>query len=296
MGASAASGLSARVAWALVAAALCGAPACKRKPIQVPPQPPAGLEQVVAEQAQAQAPDAAPVGPVYRGVAWQENDATEWQILLEPGSCYWLSVAGDVTVAGLQIHLYGPARDRLAKRKERGPRAVLAHCAASSGMHTIEVKVSDGAGHFFLGVYASKTPAAAPVASAAPGAPPGASAPPPAPSAGDLVAVLDQHAAAVAPGATRTGTVYQGTAEQSDYFLQLEGDKCYWVVAAGDASIAAMELLLWDPRGKRLADHKPRANRATVGHCPAETGMFKIRVEINKGAGRYAAAAYARKK
>ncbi len=262
--------------------------ACRRRRarVAITSQPPAWLEGVVLDQAKQNAPDAKQVGNIYKGVAHEEDGRTQWQMLLEGGTCYWFSTAGDQSVEQLYVNLWDPSEDRVAKLKLDGPKLVLAYCTKVAGMYKLEVKVTKGAGHYHVGVFGK----------AAPGGPAPTSAPPPPATPERLAQVIAEMAKSSASGARLVGELFEGENPESDWYVQFEPGKCYWLIGAGEKEVEELYLYLWDPKDSRVTANKSDTNRVTIGHCPTVGGMFHFQVKIGRGNGKYKVGVYAKKK
>lgn len=269
---------------------LCAFPltACKSKP-PLSPTAPDWLPTVVEDQAKENAPEAERVGEIFKGVAQKEDGSKSWQMTLDPKNCYWFSAAGDEGVEELYLNLWDPEDDRVAKQKEQGPKTILAYCPETSGMFKLEAKVTEGRGHFQVGVYAKDAPERKVVTEPEPAAEP-------VPQGPDLEKIIADMAASSAPGAERVGNFFSGAADKTDWFAQMETGKCYWLIGAGDDGISELYLYLWDPKDDRVAQNKAESNRSTVGHCPTSSGMYKFQAKVSSGSGNYKVGVYAKDK
>jgi len=276
------------VAGSIVAA--LGLLSCHHK-APISPTPPPWLPTAVQEQVTQQAPDATLVGNLYPGLADDDNRKTDYNVTLEKGKCYWISAAGDQTIEEIALYLFDPEDHRVAKEPARGPRTVMAnYCPEVTGSFRLQAKITEGRGHFAVGVYAkgaavgaTPPPAAAPSATAAPGAQ-------------DLGATADQEAKGAAAGAARVGEFFKGNADETDWYTQLDPTKCYWFLGIGGGEIKELWLFLWDPDEKRIAANKSETNKVVVGHCPAKSGMFHFQAKVGSGSGSYVVGLYAKDK
>jgi len=246
------------------------------------------LEAAATQQVAAQAPGATLAAPFFKGA----DKKTDWNILLESGKCYWFSGVSGGNVKKLALYLWGPTGFfRLTDAKSTTGQVTMAHCAKESGMHKFQAKI-EGAGFYTVGVFVKD-------------APPQAAAPPPvaAPVAQviDLAPLCDQQASMAAAGARRVGEFFTGEGgsighkDRADYALQLDGGKCYWVIACGEPNhIKALSLYLWGPNGKRITETKPDSPNAMVGHCAQQTGMYKVQSVVAGGSGHYKVGVYAK--
>lgn len=229
--------------------------------------------------------DAELVGNIYQGVAYEEDDETDWPMTLEVGKCYWFSGAGDQGVEELAMYLYDPDDDKVASESDDAPRIVLAYCPERSGMFKLRAKVREGRGHFHVGVYAK-------------GAPEGTAPPPPttAPAGPDLGALCDAEAKSAASGAERVGNHFSGSADETDWYTALEVGKCYWFIGVGGEGVNELWLYLWDPKDNRITANKSETNKVVLGHCPEQPGMYHFQAKIGSGSGPYKVGVYAKAK
>ncbi len=283
--------------------------ACKRDRPPLTPDPPDWLEGAVDEQAQRAAPGSVRVGDLYTGLAFDEGDRQQWHVRLSGRGCIHLSAAGDQSVEEIALYLWGPTGKRLETERGSTPRTMLRYCPVygANGDYKFEAKVTEGHGHFAVGLYAEGDPAAAgdPAAEGDPAAAGDAAAksgsidkPSAKPDAG--AASLDSRVAKLAgtsaSGAEMLGEPFNGTADSTDWYVALEKGKCYWFVGAGDDDIDKLSLYLWDPEDKRVKASKAETNEVTVGHCPKSAGMFHFRAQTAGGGGAYQVGIYAKKK
>ena len=179
------------------------------------PTAPEWMVQQVDAQAKQVAPDAAPVTPLYRNIAYKRNDNGKWPLELQQGSCYLVSTVGDETVERFYVLLWDTKGDRKIETKQPAPGLVAEYCATESGTHELEVKIAGGHGHFLTQVFAKG--GAAPTAAAgtdepAPPPPPAANPATPEPAA-DPIASRIASLAMAAAGAERVGEMREGAAD-----------------------------------------------------------------------------------
>jgi hypothetical protein len=263
-------------------------PGCRRNKNRGPAPapgtpPPAWLETVVRQQATETDAKAQLISNLYRGYAHDEDEYTQWQVMLETGTCYMFSAAGDQQVEQVYLNLWDPEDDRVAKQKQDGPKGLLQYCAETSGMFKLECKITEGRGHYAVGIFAKGGSAAQPT-----------EAPPEPPDA--LSDEVEKLAASDAQGAQRVGNFFSGQDAESDWYTALEEDRCYWFVGAGDEGVEQLHLLLWDPKNQPAAENKAGASRVVLGHCPKASGMYRLQAKLGAGKGRYKVGVYAKKK
>ena len=270
-----------------IAIALAAAPGCRRH-APISPTAPSWLDGKVDEQGKAASQGGELVGTPFHGTSFKQGEGVDFQVLLDPTKCYWFSGVGDEQVQKLYLYLWDPADKRVQTKKVDGPMAVLTYCPETSGMFRLQGKVDEGVGHFAIGLYAKQAPTKTVKVEPPPAA---------APAGVDLEKIIDKSAAAAAPGAKRVGDFYASSADEQDWFTELDAGTCYWVVAAGTpGKVKKLWLYLWDSNNKRVTENKGETPNAMVGHCPKESGMFKFQAKVNSGSGDYKVGVYAKGK
>jgi hypothetical protein len=267
--------------WLVVAALAVGNVAYAQDP----------LEQAASKQVAAQAQGAAQVGPFYKG----EGEKTDYSIVLEANKCYWFSGVTQGKIDKLALYLWTPNAKfftpRVADAKSTTGAAVMAYCTKEAGMYKMQAKI-EGKGVHLVGVYAKEAPKQ-------PDPPPAAAVKEAATP--DLGPLCDKRAAGAAPGAKRIGDYFEGKGnsigsdDRFDYPVQMDGGKCYWLIACGEPDkIKSIALSLWGPDNKRITDTRGDSPNPMIGHCATATGMFKFQAKITGGGGHFKAAVYSK--
>jgi hypothetical protein len=272
-----------RTGFALIALVGLGAPAWA----QMSP------EQMAEQQAQSDAPGTNRIQNFYTSMG-SKGAMKDWYLELNEGRCYWFSGAGNEGITELGLFLWDPAKKRVAdKKSKKSPLVMMNYCPTANGIYHLQGKVLGGSGMYAIGIYAKGAPPATPP----PALPPPKTATP-APTI-NLTPLLEKEAKATAPGSSRQGEVLEGSSggDRNDWSIMMEQGTCYWVIGVGEPKkIKELSLYLWSPANKRITESRSTNDKATIGHCPAETGMFKIQAKIHKGEGAYAVAIYAKGK
>ena len=251
----------------------------KKLPIAVTAAPGPDLEPRAEQEAKAAAKDGHRFSEALRGVG-QEDEYTDWRIPLEAGQCYWFGYAGDAGVQRFSMYIFDPTDKRLDSARGKPRQGVFQHCALLNGMYRVQGKVAEGGGHYAVVVYSGKAPAVV--------LPPGE-------VKADLVALIEKQVASAAPGATRVGEYFAGSAETSEWYTQMEAGKCYWVVGAGEpGKVKRLYVYLWDPKSKRITENKSDSEISMVGHCAKEAGMYKFQAKVDSGKGDYKVGVFAK--
>ena len=249
------------------------------------------LEAQARQQAMAQAAGASQVGAFLHGA----QEKTDYQVMLEGGKCYWFSTVSTGPVKKVATYLWAPGANmftpRLTSERSEAGNVTLAWCAKVSGLYKFQTKI-EGKGMYVTGVFAKEGPKQpdTPIASGP-----------------DLGKYCDKDAAIAAKGAKRVGDFFEGGGnsygrdDRQDYTIQMEGGKCYWLIACGEAGrdgedgkIKALYLYLWGPDNKRITEAKSTSSNPMIGHCAQQTGMYKLQAKINSGSGKYKLGVYAK--
>ena len=102
----------------------------------------------------------------------------------------------------------------------------------SRGSRLLRVDIDRGRGHFLVGLYAKGGAVVSP------------SSPEPPAGGEELTAQCDAVATQDAPGAKLVGKHFAGNEPKTDWYVPLEDDQCYWLVAVGEPSVA-IAILPW---------------------------------------------------
>jgi serine/threonine-protein kinase len=102
---------------------------------------------------------------------------------------------------------------------------------------------------------------------------------------------LDAEIRTVAPGSHRVHT-FSGSGPRTDWFVQLDGRRCYTFV--GTVENGGLYMYLWGPAGHRLVDHRARTQTGAMNWCTQFPGSYHIQGKLAGGAGAYKVAVYTR--
>jgi hypothetical protein len=132
---------------------IAAATGCKSAP-EVAATPSPEIERDVRSQAESSAPGSSMVGQLYRGIAYDKGEFSDFHVELEGGKCYYFSAAGDQTVRSIGLYLWDPSDSRVESDKSKTRKSFLQHCPETTGSYKVEAKVLGGAGHYAVGVFA----------------------------------------------------------------------------------------------------------------------------------------------
>lgn len=264
----------------LAAASLLLLTACHRhEKAAVLGPPPPWLDAKVEQLAKSAAPNAERVGDFYRGLASQDNDRTDWQVMLDNQHCYFFSGSGAEYVKRFSLYLWNPADHRVIDRRPESADVLMNYCPTETGLFRLQGKVQDGVGHYSVAVYKVDAPSRP--------------APPPTLT---LEQVIDAQASSAAPDSARAGNFFVGNGEMTEWFASMEAGQCYWVIGAGDPGVKKLWMYLWDPQGHRITENRSDTNTSMIGHCPTVGGMYKFQAKVESGGGKYEVGVYWKKR
>jgi hypothetical protein len=241
----------------------------------------ARLEQL----AQQKVAGAAPVTDPFGGLL-NKKQATAQQVELVGGRCYTLIGTGGDGVKDVDIYFYDAANKKVASDLGFDAAPALSYCPPWPGQHRVELVVKDGSGEVAAQLFVQPLPAAAVLA------PP----PPPRAAPDDLTRVIEAAADAQAQKAARMTEFFRGAGkegEHGDYTVALEPARCYSLFGSASPTVRALSIYLWDPSGKRAAEHKPNANTPALHYCPHVGGPFHVQAKVAGGVGEFRLAVYA---
>lgn len=83
-----------------------------------------------------------------------------------------------------------------------------------------------------------------------------------------------------------------GDGQGQDRFVPLDAGRCYAFVSVGSASMPRLYTYLWDPRGKRLADHRSETNVSHFVACAMMPGPYHFQAKPARGGGEFRTGIY----
>jgi hypothetical protein len=234
------------------------------------------------------------------GVVLGEGEARRFPLNLQEGRCYaFVSLAGP-GAADTDVAVMDGTGNELVRDAEDARDGLVQFCPASTGAYQLQTGLIAGRGPVFVAGYLKEEPP-----------PKGkvASAPVPEPPAPDTP-LIDEHSMAGAGleenfrlldadmlargyrgyGDSTRGKLAQG--DRRDFSIQLEGGKCYAILAVGDNTVRDLDLVLLDPDGRALDRDVEAHARPIVRVCPERSGKFTMRVEMTRGGGDFVYAPY----
>ena len=103
----------------------------------VPKEAGPAIEDLIAKEAAAAAPEAKQQGTFFEGSV----DETTWSTALQAGKCYWFVAAGQTgKVKKLALYIWDPKNSRITATKAESNVVTAGHCAKETGMFRFQAK------------------------------------------------------------------------------------------------------------------------------------------------------------
>ncbi len=226
-----------------------------------------------------------------------EGARVERDVTLAPGRCYRVLAAGEESIEDLDVALLGPDGGALQSDANDAPSAHLGVlrplCPGRSGQYRVAVRVHHGSGSFAWQVFGSvpgSSVGAGRDARAARFRVGGA-------GSGFLPERVRARHRVVGDGKQPVTDLLAGSLRTSDSHripLEVEGGRCYVVIAAGVPSVRELDLRVLDPYGNERATDGTRDAFPAASFCPSVSGRWTVEVRMFNGYGQWAAQAFAR--
>ncbi|MCB9595118.1 MAG: hypothetical protein H6719_20540 [Sandaracinaceae bacterium] len=222
------------------------------------------------------------------GVVLSNSDPRDFQLNLEQGQCYAFASLGGPGAIDTDIFLNDSGGQRIEADTATAIDATIEHCAAVTGSYVLQVRMYSGSGPLFTVGYVRQsgqaTAATAPVMA----------------STSTAAAGLDENFALLdadmqARGYESLGTRQNGqlaTGANRNFEIQLEGGRCYAILAVGDSTVSNLDLLLLGPGGNTVDRDTANDARPTVRVCPETSGNYYMQVQMTAGQGAYVYKSY----
>ncbi len=220
----------------------------------------------------------------------------QYPLNLRRGYCYAFATLGGAGTVETHAAIVDGGGSTLAQDTGAGTDAVVEFCPRADGEYVLRAILADGSGPVFVAGWVRPDRSAA-----APTTPPVADATPdiigPDSSAGAgldenfRLLQADMQARGYEPyGDTSRGELAEGA--QREFQIELEGGKCYAILAVGDNGVRDIDLIVRD-RGGNIVDRDIEADaRPVVRVCPESSGTQSIDVRMASGGGEFVYAAY----
>jgi len=225
-----------------------------------------------------------------QGLQLHERDERLFQLSLEQGRCYAFATLGGPGTTDTDVYLVDGAGHWLQADSSGNRDGVVRYCAPSTDNYTLQVRLLHGDGPVFTAAYLQQAATAS-------------ATPPSAPLIADTStagAGLDENFALLDADMRARGYESLGSPQHAqldeggtqEYEVDLEGNKCYAILAVGDSGVRNLDLTLLDASGHEVDRDDAGDSRPTVRVCPTADGHYRMRVRMMSGTGNYVYAPY----
>jgi hypothetical protein len=226
----------------------------------------ADIEKVIKDDAKSAAADAKQLGGFYTA----KDGKNDYYVELQKDVCYWFIARGTAD-RDFKLTLWDGRNGRIDQIDASGGRAQVAHCAGEKNMYHVQVKTSGEGGAVKLGVFSSASKAGGGGKVDA-----------------DLEKTIREEAKTAAPQARQVGGFHSATGKKTNFFVELQEGRCYWIIAAGGPDTDDFTLYAWSHDSRRLAEKRDIKRKGQIGHCAQESGMYKFEVKLDDPADKVA--------
>ena len=222
------------------------------------------------------------------GVRISEGEDTRRELNLSQGACYAFASLGGQGAEDTDIYLLNSEGEQLEADRDRGIDGLVRICPQNSGAYTLRAQMYRGQGALFIAGWeqsrsAEPTPNTQVIASSA--------------TAGggvdEAYALLDSDMQA--RGYEGYGEVARGRLTESEtrnFGVNLEGGKCYAIIAVGAGTVRNLDLIVTDSGGSTVDRDIAVDGRPIVRVCAEESGEYRMQVKMTEGEGDFIYHAY----
>lgn len=219
------------------------------------------------------------------GVVLETQAPRDYGLSLSAGQCYVFAALGGPGAVDTDIMLNDQSGQQLEADRAAARDSVIRYCAGATGSYALSVRMYAGRGPLFTVGYAQRggssgAPVMAQTSTAGAGL-------------RENFALLDADMRA--RGYESFGNQVEGqlaTGGTRNFEIQLEGGRCYAILAVGDGGVRDLDLLLLDGGGDEVDRDIAVDARPTVRVCPQRSGNFYMQVRMTDGTGQYVYAPY----
>ncbi len=222
------------------------------------------------------------VGPPV-GADRQEGQDYERRLNLQQGVCYVFASFGGPGTSDTDLFVETLDGETLERDTSAELDALVKYCPTASGTYKLRANLYRGNGPVFVAAYQQQAQASQP---ANPQTVLGAQQA--SQSIDERLALLDADMQArgyETYGDVQSGELAQG--QNHEFDIELEGGKCYAIVAVGASSVRNLDLALLDGAGREIDRDTADDARPIVRVCAERSGTYRMRVQMTEGAGPF---------
>jgi hypothetical protein len=247
---------------------------------------PATNQRIAAAEAQLTAQRFRRVyGPI--GLVLAQGQTRQFPATLEAGSCYAFASFGGSGATDTDITLVDGSGNELVRDVATAADGMIQYCPTAAGAYNLVVKMYAGNGPLFTMAYQQGAQTAGPPTQVVA-------------TTSTATAGLEENFRLLdgdmhARGYESMGDAQRGelaTAAVRDFPIELEGGKCYALLAVGDNGVRDLDLLLLDAAGATIDRDVEQNPRPIVRVCPTRSGSFRMQVKMFAGEGNFVYGAY----
>ncbi|HJL17054.1 MAG TPA: hypothetical protein RMH99_15420, partial [Sandaracinaceae bacterium LLY-WYZ-13_1] len=221
------------------------------------------------------------------GIVLDGREPRDFQLNLREGECYAFATLGGPGAVDTDVFLNDQSGTRIQADTRRDRDAMVQYCAPATGNYALQVRMYQGQGPLFTVAYvqnAAQAQQTQPVMESTSTAGAGLQ---------ENFALLDADMRA--RGYESYGEQTNGRLDEAgtrNFEIQLEGGRCYAILAVGDTGVRDLDLHLLNQRGQEVDRDTASDARPTVRVCPESSGNYYMQVQMTSGSGAYVYAPY----
>ena len=225
------------------------------------------------------------VGPP-QGIHASASQDYNRNLNLQQGVCYTFASLGGRGAEDTDIYIHNPEGETLADERSTDLDAVVEFCPPATGPYVLRANMYRGDGNLYVAGWVQQqqgTTTTQPVLGAQQASQ----------GLDERYALLDNDMRArgyESYGDQTRGQLAQGATR--DIEIQLEGGKCYAIVAVGGATVRNMDLILLAPNGRPADRDVAEDARPIVRVCAGSSGAYRMQVSMADGGGDFVYQAY----
>lgn len=227
-----------------------------------------------------------------QGVVVEEGGDTMRELNLRQGYCYAFASLGGQGAGDTDLFVLNADGEDLASDRSTDVDALVRFCPQNSGTYTLKAQMYEGSGPVFIAGWWQQQQAQQNV-DPAPSAPVIAASATTSGTVDDAYALLDADMQArgyEGYGEAARGELQQG--QTRNFGVNLEGGKCYAILAVGAGTVRNLDLIVADPSGSPVDQDVAADNRPIVRVCAEDSGEYRMQVKMTEGSGAFVYHAY----
>lgn len=226
------------------------------------------------------------VGPP-QGIRRATSEDYNRNLNLQQGVCYTFASLGGNGAEDTDIYVQNPEGETLADDRSTDLDAVVRFCPPATGPYVLRANMYRGDGNLYVAGWVQQQQQATNTTEPVLGAQQASQ------GLDERYALLDNdmHARGYEDYGDQTrGQLQQGGTRDID--IQLEGGKCYAIVAVGSNSVRNMDLILLGSNGRPIDRDVAQDARPIVRVCAENSGAYRMQVSMADGGGDFVYQAY----